>query len=72
VEEAVRGYTTGAAYVSGEEHIKGSITPGRLADFVILSKDIFTVNPLEIADTKVLGTVVGGKVVFNQIGLKGD
>jgi predicted amidohydrolase YtcJ len=72
VEEAVRGYTVGAAYASGEEHIKGSITPGKLADFVILSKDIFTVNPLEIADTKVLGTVVGGKVVFDQIGLKGD
>jgi len=72
VEEAVRGYTMEAAYASGEEHIKGSITPGKLADFVILSKDIFTVNPLEIADTKVLGTVVGGKVVFDQIGLKGD
>ncbi len=72
VEEAVRGYTTGAAYASGEEHIKGSITPGKLADFVILSKDIFTANPLEITDTKVLGTVVGGKVVFDQIGLKGD
>ncbi len=72
VEEAVRGYTLGAAYASGEEHIKGSIAPGRLADFVILSKDIFTVNPLEIADTKVLGTVVGGKVVFDQIRLKGD
>ena len=72
VEEAVRGYTTGAAYASGEEHIKGSITPGKLADFVILSKDIFTANPLEIADTKVLGTVVGGKAVFDQIGLKGD
>jgi predicted amidohydrolase YtcJ len=72
VEEAVRGYTTGAAYASGQEHIKGSITPGKLADFVILSKDIFTVNPLEIADTKILGTVVGGKVVFDQIGLKGD
>jgi predicted amidohydrolase YtcJ len=72
VEEAVRGYTTGAAYASGQEHIKGSITPGKLADFVILSKDIFTVNPLEIADTKILGTVVGGKVVFDQIRLKGD
>ena len=72
VEEGVRGYTAGAAYASGEEHIKGSIAPGKLADFVILSKDIFTVNPLEIADTKVLGTVVGGKAVFDQIGLKGD
>ncbi len=72
VEEAVRGYTVGAAYVSGEERIKGSITPGKLADFVILSKDIFAVNPLEIADTKVLGTIIGGKVVFDQIGLKGD
>lgn len=71
VEEAVRGYTTGAAYASGEEYIKGSIAPGKLADFVVLSKDIFSVNPLEIADTKVLGTVVGGKVVFDQIGLKG-
>ena len=69
VEEAVRGYTIGAAYASGEESIKGSITPGKLADFVILSKDIFTANPLEIATTEILGTVVGGRVVFDKIGL---
>ncbi len=69
VEEAIGGYTTGAAYASGEEHIKGSITPGKLADFVILSKDIFTVNPLEIATTEVLGTVVGGRAVFDKVGL---
>ena len=69
VEEAVRGYTIGAAYASGEESIKGSITPGKLADFVILSKDIFTVNHLEIATTEILGTVVGGRVVFDKIGL---
>ncbi len=72
VEEAVRGYTTGAAYASGEEYIKGSITRGKLADFVVLSKDIFAVDPLEIATTEVLGTVIGGRVVFDKIGLEGD
>ncbi len=51
---------------------RARLPPGKLADFVILSKDIFAVNPLEIADTKVLGTIIGGKVVFDQIGLKGD
>ncbi len=61
VEEAVHGYTLGAAYASFEENIKGSITTGKLADFVILSEDIFGIEPDRIKDVKVLQTIVGGK-----------
>ena len=69
-DQAVHGYTLGAAYASGEESIKGSISLGKLADFVVLSKDIFTIPPDEIIQTKVLATVLGGRVVFDRVGLK--
>lgn len=61
VEEAVRAYTMGAAYASFEEKIKGSIEPGKLADFVVLSDDIFAIDPVKIADTKVVMTIFDGK-----------
>jgi hypothetical protein len=64
VEEAVRAYTTGAAYASFDEKIKGSTEPGKLADFVVLSQDIFTIDPVKIADTKVLMTVFDGRFVI--------
>lgn len=70
VEQAVHGYTLGAAYASGEETIKGSISAGKLADFVVLSRDIFDIPPDEIMQTKVLATVSAGRVVFDRIGLK--
>jgi predicted amidohydrolase YtcJ len=63
VEEAVRAYTMGSAYASFEEKIKGSIEPGKLADFVVLSDDIFAIDPVKIADTKVLMTIFDGKVI---------
>ncbi|HHY31547.1 MAG TPA: amidohydrolase [Firmicutes bacterium] len=69
VEEAVRGYTLGAAYASGEEAVRGSISPGKFADFVVLSQDIFAVPPDEIASTKVLATVLEGRPVFDRFGL---
>jgi len=66
VEEAVRFYTAGAAFAEFQEKEKGTITVGKLADFVILSDDIFTMNPNEISKTRVLKTIVDGRVVFES------
>lgn len=65
VEEAVRAYTMGSAYAEFQEKEKGSITPGKLADMVLLSDDIFTIDPVKIRDVKVLKTIVGGKVIWD-------
>ncbi|HEV2113057.1 MAG TPA: amidohydrolase, partial [Terriglobales bacterium] len=62
--EAVEAYTMGSAYAEFQENEKGSITPGKLADFVILSDDIFNIRPEAIRRVKVETTVVGGKVVY--------
>jgi predicted amidohydrolase YtcJ len=64
VEEALRAYTIGAAYASFEEHLKGSLEPGKLADFVILEEDITKIDPAAIRNVAVDMTVVGGKIVF--------
>lgn len=64
VEEAVRAYTYGSAYAEFQETVKGTIAVGKLADFVILSDDIFSINPVEIRNVKVLRTVVDGNVVY--------
>lgn len=63
-EEALKCYTINNAYFSFEENIKGSIESGKLADLVVLSKDILTCPIEEIRGTKVLMTMVGGKVVY--------
>jgi predicted amidohydrolase YtcJ len=64
VEEALRVNTINGAYNSHEEAIKGSITPGKLADFVVLSNDLFTVNQDKIKDIEIVRTVVGGNTVY--------
>ena len=66
VVEAVEAYTMGSAYAEFQEKVKGSITPGKLADMVVLSDDIFSVDPAKIRDVKVLKTIVGGKVVWDK------
>ncbi|MFT4842241.1 MAG: putative amidohydrolase YtcJ, partial [Candidatus Azotimanducaceae bacterium] len=63
--EALYSYTMACAYAAFEEDTKGSLTPGKLADIAILSKDILTVPEAEILDTQVLYTIVGGKVVYD-------
>jgi predicted amidohydrolase YtcJ len=65
VAEAVEGYTMGSAYAEFQETEKGSITPGKLADMVLLSDDIFSIDPAKIRDVKVLKTFVGGKLVWD-------
>ena len=65
VPEAVEAYTMGSAYAEFQEKEKGSITPGKLADMVILSDDIFSIDRAKIRDVKVLKTFVGGKMVWD-------
>ena len=62
--EALKGMTSWAAYANFEEDLKGSIEPGKVADLVILSKDIMTVKESEILQAKVIATMMDGKVVY--------
>ncbi|HVG39589.1 MAG TPA: amidohydrolase family protein, partial [Pyrinomonadaceae bacterium] len=64
VAEAVRAYTYGSAYAEFAEKVKGSITPGKVADMVILSRDIFGIEANEIDKVKVLVTIMDGRVVY--------
>jgi predicted amidohydrolase YtcJ len=64
VEEAIRVNTLHGAYASKEEAIKGSITPGKLADFVVLSEDPHTIDPEKIKDITIVRTVVGGSTSY--------
>jgi predicted amidohydrolase YtcJ len=64
VEETVKAYTYGSAFAEFQENVKGTISVGKLADFVILSDDIFTINANDIRNAKVLTTVVDGKIVY--------
>ncbi|MFQ5398235.1 MAG: amidohydrolase [Anaerolineae bacterium] len=59
--EAVRAFTMGAAYAAGQEARQGSITPGKLADFTIFPRDIFTIPADELLDMEIAGTIVGGR-----------
>jgi predicted amidohydrolase YtcJ len=65
-EEAVRSFTAWAAYAAFEENLKGSLERGKLADFVVISKDIFHCPAIEIPSIQVESTVLGGSVVFQQ------
>jgi predicted amidohydrolase YtcJ len=64
--EALRAYTINGAFAAFEEGIKGSITPGKLADITVLSKDIMTCPEEEIRSAEILYTIVGGKVLYRK------
>ena len=66
VAEAVRAYTMGSAFASGDEKMKGSIEVGKLADLVLLSADIFKIDPVEIEKAKVVMTIFDGKVIYER------
>jgi predicted amidohydrolase YtcJ len=66
VPEAIEAYTMGSAYAEFQDTQKGSLSPGKLADMVILSDDIFHIDPVKIRDVSVLKTIVGGKIVFDR------
>ena len=65
VDEALRVYTWNGAYNSHEEHLKGSLAPGKLADFAVLSEDPHTVAPDKIKDIQIVRTVTGGRITHN-------
>ena len=66
VEEAVRAYTVGSAYAEFAEKEKGTITPGKLADLVIINSDIFQIDPKEIEKAWVVMTIMDGRVVYER------
>ena len=66
VMEALQGYTLYGAYLTFEEGRKGSIEPGKLADMIVLDRDILTIDPAHIMDIKVLQTWLGGKLVYEN------
>jgi predicted amidohydrolase YtcJ len=66
VEQAVDAYTQGSAYARFSEDKLGTLEAGKEADLAVLSQDVFSVNPEEIGKTKVLTTMIAGKVVYEQ------
>lgn len=64
IEQAIAAYTTGSAYAEFAEKEKGTLAPGKLADFIVLDRDITAVAAEKILGTRVLQTVVGGKTVY--------
>ncbi len=65
-QQALRSYTLSAAFSAFEEDIKGSLTPGKLADITVLSQDIMTVPEEAVRETKVVMTIVGGKILYER------
>jgi hypothetical protein len=66
IYDAVRAYTLGSAYAEFQEKQKGTIEPGKLADFVILSDDIFSIDHVKLKEVKIVSTIVDGKVVYQS------
>ena len=66
LEQALAGYTTGAAYAAFLENETGSLTPGKWADLVILRDDLFTVPPARLPDNQVMLTMMGGRIVHRD------
>ncbi|MFY8006820.1 MAG: amidohydrolase [Sediminibacterium sp.] len=66
IQDAINAYTQGGAYSSFEENTKGKLQPGYYADFIVLSKNLFSIDPTEIHSAKVLLTVVDGNVVYTR------
>jgi predicted amidohydrolase YtcJ len=66
LDDTIRAYTLGAAFAGRREKTEGSLETGKLADFIVLDRDLFKIEPSEIGKTQVLLTVVGGKVVYES------
>jgi hypothetical protein len=64
VAQLVDGYTLGAAFAGRREKTEGSLEVGKLADLIILSQNIFDIDPHKIAATRVVTTIVGGRIVY--------
>jgi predicted amidohydrolase YtcJ len=72
LEQAIQGYTRGGAIAARREKTEGSIEVGKLADVIILSQDLFRIAPNQIGETKVLMTMVGGKIVYQSAAWSGE
>jgi predicted amidohydrolase YtcJ len=66
VEDAVQGYTSVPAAFYGQSRVLGTLTPGKKADMAVLDRDIFQVDPMEIADTRVEMTIFDGRIVYRS------
>ncbi len=66
IREAIKCYTLNSAYAEFTEKDKGSIEPGKYADFAVLSDNLLTIDPVKIKDVKAVMTIVGGRIVFQQ------
>jgi predicted amidohydrolase YtcJ len=64
--DAIKGYTLNAAFAGHREKTEGSLEAGKLADLIVVSQDLFKVDPLKIGETKVLLTIVGGRIVYKS------
>jgi predicted amidohydrolase YtcJ len=66
LDDAIKGYTLGAAFAGHRQQTEGSLEPGKFADLIVLDQDLFTIEPGKIAKTQVLLTIVGGNVVYQS------
>ena len=66
IDEAVHAFTVGSAYAEFAEKVKGTISPGKLADLVMLDRDIYKIDPGQIDKAQVVMTVMDGRVVFEK------
>jgi predicted amidohydrolase YtcJ len=66
LDEALCAYTIGSAYAEFSENSKGTLAPGKLADIVVLDRDIYQNDPTELDEAQVILTVLGGKIVYRK------
>ena len=66
LEDAIKGYTINAAYAGHREKAEGSLEPDKVADLIVVSQDLFKVDPAHLRDTEVLLTMVGGRIVYRS------
>lgn len=67
IEQALKAYTSAGAYSSFEENVKGKISAGQLADIIVFSQDLFTIDPMKTYETRVVLTVFDGKVIYDKL-----
>lgn len=66
IADVIRGYTLNAAFAGHREKSEGSLEPGKLADLIIVSQDVFNIDPHQVGSTKVVLTMIGGRVVYEE------
>jgi len=66
VPQSLHAYTQASAYASGEEDLKGSLEPGKLADLAVLSDDILSIDPTAIQDAKIDMTIFDGRIIYDR------